>query len=409
MPVYSYRALNAAGKTVRGVVDADNPQKARFRLRSDGLHPIDITPAARFHMSAEPVARLRKSLTFRRNRLRLLVVATRQISTLLTAGVPLVTALATVQEQTEDPHFGRTLALIRDEVTTGETLANALGRHPEYFPVDYVHLILAGELSGALDQVTERLADSLERRQARRARVSAALAYPVFMTLVGGLVLFFLLSFIIPTLTDLFANLGAALPWPTRILLGVSGFLQRFWWVVLLAVGLAGFLARRSLRNPGRYRRLEALAFKVPFFGPLFQQLLLAQALRGLAVMTAGGVALTTALTVTAQAMGRSGFAQALALAAEKVGQGRSLAEGLTASGLFPPLTHRMVSVGEASGTLTEMLGRVAQAYEAETDQILSTLTSLVEPIIILVMGLIVGFVVMSVLLPIFDLSGLVG
>ncbi|MBW2619506.1 MAG: type II secretion system F family protein, partial [Deltaproteobacteria bacterium] len=230
-----------------------------------------------------------------------------------------------------------------------------------------------------------------------------------FMTLVGGAVLFFLLSFIIPTLTGLFANLGASLPWPTRLLLGVSAFLQSYWWAVVLILALLVRQVRRFLKKEANYRRIEAVIFKVPSLGPLVQRLALAQVLRGLAIMTGGGVALTTALTVTAQGLGRSGFAEALRIAAEKVGQGRSLAEGLEASGMFPPVTRRMVAVGEASGTLTEMLARVAKTYEDETDQVLSALTSLVEPIIILVMGLLVGFVVLSVLLPIFDLSVLVG
>jgi len=409
MPVYAYRALDSDGKAVRGVVDADSPQKARHRLRTDGLHPVELSPVSRFQVRGQPLAWLKKALTLRRNRLGLLAVITRQAATLLFAGVPLVTALATIQEQTEDHDFSQILALIREEVTSGESLAQALGRRPDVFPADYIHLVRAGELSGALDPVLERLAEDLESRLARRGKIYSALAYPAFMTLVGGAVLFFLLSFIIPTLTGLFANLGASLPWPTRLLLGVSAFLQTYWWAVILVLALLVRQARRFLKNEDNYRRIEAVVFNIPGLGALVQRLALARVLRGLAIMTAGGVALTTALTVTAQGLGRSGFAEALRIAAERVGQGRSLAEGLEASGMFPPVTRRMVAVGEASGTLTEMLARVAKTYEDETDQILSALTSLVEPIIILVMGLLVGFVVLSVLLPIFDLSVLVG
>ena len=409
MPVYTYRALNAAGKTVRGVVDADTPQKARHKLRSDGLHPVEISPAARLQKPVRSLDSFRKALSFKRRPLRPLTIMTRQAATLLSAGLPLVSALAAIEEQTDDQEFRRTLALIRDEVTSGQSLADALARHPDVFPPDYFHLVRAGELSGSLDLVLERLADHLERRLARRAKVSAALAYPVFMTLVGGMVLFFLLSFIIPTLTGLFANLQAALPWPTRLLLALSGFLQSCWWLILLILFGLILLFRRYLQHGPFYRRIEAVLFRIPRIGSLLQRLLLAQALRSLAVMSAGGVALTTALTVTARGLGRSGYGLALEQAAEMVGQGRSLAEGLGASPLFPPLTRRMVAVGEASGTLTQMLQRVAQTYEEETDHILSALTSLVEPIIILTMGLIIGFIVISVLLPIFNLSGLVG
>ncbi|MBU2549959.1 MAG: type II secretion system F family protein [Proteobacteria bacterium] len=409
MPVYAYRALDQSGKTVRGVVDADTPQKARRRLRFDGLHPIELSPASRLLARAEPLARLRKLVPFRPNRLRLLAGTTRQAATLLAAGLPLVTALTTIQEQTEDQEFGHILALVREEVTGGESLANALARRPDVFPMDYIHMIRAGELAGSLDEVLERLAGNLERRQTRRARIGAALTYPALMTLVGAAVLLFLLSFIIPTLTGLFDNLGAALPWPTRLLLAVSETLKQYWWLVV--AGLAGVVLafQRYLKKEANYRRFEGWVFRLPVMGSLFQRLRLAQAIRGLAVMTSGGVTLTRALTATADGMGRSLYAEALRTAAQRVGQGRSLAESLGTGRLFPPLVRRMVAVGEASGTLTDMLSRTAQAYEEETDQALSAMTSLVEPVIIIVMGLLVGFIEMAVLLPIFEISGLVG
>lgn len=409
MPVFAYRALNQNGKTVRGVVDADTPQKARQRLRAEGLHPVEVHASSRTQVEGQARPGRRRAFRFRRNRLSLLGDMTRQMATLLSAGLPLVTALTALQEQAEDEDFGHRLALIREEVTSGESFAGALTRHPDYFPADYIHLVRAGELGGALDPVLERLADNLEQRQARRATVTAALAYPAFMTLVGSLVLFFLLSFIVPTLTGLFDNLGASLPWPTRLLLAISGFLRDFWWLVLLGLAALMLLANRYLKKDANFRRVETWTFRLPLLGSLLLRLRLAQALRGLAVMTGGGVNLTTALNVTAQAMGRSNFAAALSNAAQLVGQGRSLADGLEASRLFPPVARRMVAVGETSGTLTDMLARVARNYEQETDRILSALTSLVEPIIILVMGIMVGFVVMAVLLPIFDLSGLVG
>ncbi|MFH1139337.1 MAG: type II secretion system F family protein [Pseudomonadota bacterium] len=410
MPVYSYRALDKQGKNVRGVIDSETPRMARQRLRADGLHPVEVGLASgsRARGARSPI-KLGRRFSIRRNRTSLLADTTRQAATLLAAGLPLVTALTTIWEQTEDQEYGQILALVKEEVTGGESLANSLARHQDYFPSDYVHLIRAGEMGGALDQVLSRLADALEKRQARKAKVTGALAYPIFMTLVGAGVLFFLLSFIIPTLTGLFDNLGAALPWPTRLLLWVSSFLKSYWWAVLAALGGAGFLFSRHLKKEKNYRRLEVRVFGLPLIGALFQKLLLAQSLRGLAVMAGGGVPLTTALDVTSLSLGRSSFSKALATASEMVGQGRSLADGLAASGLFPPLAKRMVAVGEASGTLTDMLSRVAQTYEDETDRVLATLTSLVEPVIILVMGLLVGFVVMAVLLPIFDLSGLVG
>ena len=326
-------------------------------------------------------------MRLRRASLNRLADATRQVATLLAAGLPVVTTLATIQEQTEDPDFSRMLALVREEVQSGESLAEALGKHKEYFSQEYVHLVRAGEMGGALDSVMERLADNLERRASRRAAVTAALAYPAFMTVVGAVVLFFLLSFIVPTLTDLFENLHAALPWPTRMLLAISGFLHDFWYLAVLGVAAAAVGFVRYYRTPRGYRRVEAFIFKLPLMGSLVQRLRLAHCLRSLAVMTGGGVALTTALNVAAKGLGHSAYAAAMEQAQQLVGQGRSLADSLAASGLFPPVARRMVAVGESSGTLTSMLGRVAQAYEEETDRALSTLTSLVEPVIILTMG----------------------
>jgi general secretion pathway protein F len=409
MPVFSYKAMTTAGKTVKGLVDADNAQKARARLRGDGLYPVEIQETAGGAAKSGGLGRGRRSFSFGRSRRALLTNTTRQLATLLTAGIPLVNALSTIQEQTEDQDFGHRLALIREDVTRGESFAAALTRHPEVFPSSYVHLIRAGELSGGLGTVLERLADNLEISQARRANIASKLLYPVFMLVVGAGVLIFVLSYIIPTVTGLFDSFEAVLPLPTRILLSVSGFLQEYWYLVPLVVIAAAIWLRRSLKREKGYRRLEALLFRLPLIGQLTRRLRLAQIMRQMSVMTSGGVNLTTALTITAKAMGYSVYGQALNQAATLVGQGRSLADGMAASGVFPPVARRMVAVGESSGALNDMLERVARNYEQETDRALAALTSLVEPIIIICMGFLMGFVIISVLLPIFDLSALVG
>lgn len=409
MPVFTYKALNQHGKTVKGVVDADTPKQARLRLRQEGLFPIEINADDKARQSSEIFSRLKNiRFTGRSGKLQL-TEATRQMATLLSAGLPLVSVLEAVQEQAEDQNFGRMFALIRDEVTQGESFASTLEKHKDVFPLEYIHLVRAGEIAGSLDNVLERLADNLEKKQNRRAKITAALAYPAFMTIVGAGVLFFLLSFIVPTLTDLFEDLDAALPWPTRLLLLISGFLESYWWLALVIIALLIYAAVQLLKKEKYYRKVEKFVFYIPVFGPLLKKLRLSQAIRGLAVMTSGGAPLTTALTVTARGLGHSVFASALEKAAQSVGQGRSLEASLGQSGLFPPVALRMVAVGETGGVLTAMLERAAASYEDETDRVLSTLTSLVEPVIILMMGLLVGFVVLAVLLPIFDLSGLVG
>ena len=338
MPVYAYRALNDRGRSVKGVIDADTPQLARQKLRADGLHPVELQATSRRKQvkSGEKQAR-RRSFGLRASRRRFLADLTRQTATLLGAGLPLVTALSAIQEQTEDHEFGRVLALIREEVSSGESLASALAGQPDIFPNVYVHMVRAGELSGALDAVLERLADSLEKSHARRAAVQSALAYPAFMTLVGTGVLLFLLTYIVPTLTGLFDNLGAALPWPTRLLLFISGTLQQYWWAVLIIIVALILLARKMLKNENTYRRLERRLFRLPLIGSLYQKLLLAQVLRQISVMTGGGVALTTALTVTAQGMGRSVYGEAMTSTARLVGQGAQPGRRLRSQPPFPP------------------------------------------------------------------------
>jgi general secretion pathway protein F len=352
---------------------------------------------------------LKRLLTVRRNTSAHLTPITRQLATLLAAGLPLVQALDTVQEQTDDHEFGHVLALVKDQVTSGTSLADALESHLNLFSPEFVHLVRAGEISGALGPVLNRLAEGFEQRQARRAKISSALTYPAFMTVIGIGVLFFILSFIVPTMTGLFEDLGEALPWPTRLLLGASALLKSYWWVLLLGLVLLVILVARYLRNDDHYRFAENIVFRIPVVGSLIKELQLARTMRSMSMLVNGGVPLVTALQVTSQGLGRSNFASALNSARQQIIQGRSLAESLASGKLFPPLVRRMVNVGEAGGALEEMLERLAQTYEEETERTMTALTSLVEPVIIVIMGFGIGFMMLAILLPIFELSGLVG
>lgn len=409
MPVFSYRALNQKGKTVRGVLDAESVARARQKLMADSLYPVKVTVSDSAKAKKKNSFDFKKLALMRSGAKKQIVPMTRQLATLLNAGLPLVQALDTIQEQAEQDDLGHVLATVKEKITGGEAFADALESTSGLFSSEYIHLVRAGEMSGSLGQVLTRLAQSMERSQARRAEVVTALAYPAFMTLVGAAVLFFVLAFLVPIMTGLFDDLGAALPWQTRLLLAISSFLQNFWWLLIILMAGLVFLHLKLMKRDEYMKKVESILFHIPYLGELMKKLYITQTMRSLSLLMAGGVSLTSSLEVTAKGLGRSGFADAVALARTRVSQGRSLAEGLSASSLFPPLVRRMVAAGEASGSLEEMLERLAQNYEDETQRVMTALTTLVEPLIILFMGLVIGFILLAVLLPIFELSGLVG
>jgi general secretion pathway protein F len=334
-----------------------------------------------------------------------LAATTRQMATLLAAGLAIDDALATVVEQTDQQLLSRTLARLREDVRQGDALHAALARHPGVFPDLYVSIVQVGEDSGTLDQAMHRLADFLEAQARIRARVQAALAYPVLMALVGIGVLAFLFAFVVPKITRMLEDMGQALPWPTQLLIELNNLLAGYWWLLLLVVaGAMLALARYRQSATGRLR-LDRLPLKAPLFGQLLLLITTARLARTLAILLSNGVPLLKALGITRSLVGNRLLRQALEAAALRVQEGGSLAVALRESALFPPMLAQLVAAGEKSGQLEEMLYRVADSYEHQTDLSITGMLSLLEPLMILVMGCLVGFVVLAILLPIFEAS----
>jgi len=409
LPVFAYRGLTAAGRAVQGVVDADSAKGARVRLRRDGIFPTEVaeerTAAPTGAGAAGSAFALRRGPRMSPSELALV---SRQLSTLLAAGVPVVEALAAVGEQSDRPVVTQVLSHVRDRVTQGTPLAEALADYSTIFPEIYVGMVRAGEAAGALDLVLERLANYTEAQTRLNAKMRNALAYPVLMTLVSSGIVAFLLGFVVPRVTRIFADQKQTLPLLTRVLLGVSNAIATYWWLLaILAIGgVLWLLAAR--RRPAWRLWFDRQLLTLPLIGPVMTRIAIARGARTLATLLGNGIPLLHALDVAAGVAGNSALAQAIEDARTAVREGQSLAAPLRQSGLVPPLVTHMIAVGERSGELEAMLGKVADAYEAEVESLLGTLTAVLEPITIVVMGGIVLFIVLAILLPIFEINALV-
>ncbi|RJR17559.1 MAG: type II secretion system protein GspF [Desulfobacteraceae bacterium] len=407
MPVYEYTALDVAGRKSSGLVDAESPVAARQRLRNSGVYPLDIREA--ISRSAGTMAeRIPLARFFQRVRNSELAVATRQLSILIGAGVPLVGCLEAIIKQSTNQALKRIFAQVKESINEGSSLASALSRHPRLFSPMYVSMVEAGEASGSLDLVLERLAELTEQRQALTNRLRAVLAYPVFMSCVGIVVVFFLLAFIVPNITSIFGEMQRALPPSTTALIAVSSFLKAAWWA--FPVGAVVFVAAlRRVKKAERGRMIwDKLKLFMPLAGSVYQKILLARFGRTLGTLLAGGVQLLPALSIVRSILENEWFQKCIDSAINEIRGGRSLSGSLAQSRWFPPIVIQMIAVGEKSGDLEQMLNRIADTYEREAESFTVAITSLLEPLMILLMGLVVGFIVISILLPIFEMSQLI-
>ena len=397
MAVFEYQAVDDSAKRKRGIIDADSPVEARAKLHQEGLHLTSLKEST-------PTSS-REIRIFRKVRIKDLAILTRQLATLLAAGLPLTEALSGVSEQLENQTLKKALVDVRERVKSGSTLSNALSQYPKVFSGLYVSMIRAGESAGALELVLERLADYNEKHLRLENRIRAALAYPLFIVAIGILVLSFLFTFVIPRVTSLFTTFQAALPWPTILLIALGDFFKGYWWLLLL-IGIALIFGMKGYIKTERGRVVyDRLRLKVPLLGPLNQRIALARFSRTLATLLAGGVPLLGALEIVKSIVGNRVLSEVIEEAGESVRKGESLAASLARSKVFPSIVVRMIASGEKSGNLEDLLYKVADTYDSEVESTVGTLTALLEPILILLMGLVVGFIVLAILLPIFEMS----
>jgi len=404
MPDFAYVGLDTAGRERRGSVRAETKEAARDQLAQRRLYVVRIEPAAE---AGTPL--VSRSLFARRKiGAKQLTLFTRQLATLVTV-TPLEEALRTVSRQAEREELKRVLGRVHAGVVEGRRLSEAMAREPGSFPPLYRAMVAAGEASGTLPQILERLAGLLERQAQVRSKVLSTLAYPTILAIVAAFVVFALMIFVVPKVVEQFRDIGQTLPLLTRIVIGLSAFLASWWWALLLAIVLGVFLAGRALKDEGVRMKFDRLLLKLPLIGRLIRDLHAARMARTLATMVASRLPLLEGLRLTTGTVHNRVLRAAGADIAESVRTGGSLSGALKRAGIFPPLLVYLAASGEASGRLDLMLERAADYLDREFDAFTTTALALLEPAIIIVMGVIVALIVLSILLPILQLDTLAG
>ncbi|MDT7042342.1 type II secretion system F family protein [Candidatus Nitronereus thalassa] len=403
MPVFLYHGQSRQGRRRRGEITAKDSREASRLLRKQEILATSIRE------KPAPISLSLFSLTSLRVKPRALVVLTLQLATMVKAGVPLLQGLQTVARHSTDQTLQETLNHVAQQVQSGNSLGASLRAHPQVFSPWYVGMVEAGEASGMLDVTLQRLADSLEKRLKLTHQVRAALAYPCVVLVVALSVLAVLVMWVIPMFGPLFTDLGDALPWPTKWVLQVSAFMNSYI-LFLLSLGVGvGFLMKRLLRSEWGQTFRERLLLKIPLMGTVWLKTSVVHFARTLSGLLKSGVPILEGLTLAGRTSGLRRLEHALGEAQRSVGEGHSLADPLLASGVFPPFVTEMVRVGESTGSLDSTLEKVADLYEQEVNRDIVSLTALIEPLIIVVLGIGIGFIVMAMYLPIFNMASVIG
>lgn len=408
MAVFEYRGVQiASGKAVKGYRDADNAKALRAALRRDG---VLLTAASEENEKKQEAKKRNIDLLafLRRPSTAEVAVMTRQLATLVRAGVPLVESIAALTEQVENEQLVRVLTTLRESLNEGTSFAKSLAEHPSVFPPLYVNMIAAGEASGTLEAVLERLADFMEGQARLKGKVTAALAYPVLMAVVGSLLVGVLMVAVVPKVTSVFENLGQTLPWYTRLLIFVSDTISSFWWLIITTVGLGIYLFRRWKNTTQGRMRWDIIRLNMPIFGKLTLLVAVARFTRTLSTLLSSGVQLLQAMEIGRHVLENARLAAVITEAIGSIRGGESIAEPLKRSKAFPPMVTHMIAIGERSGQLENMLENVSRSYEADVETRVQALTSLLEPLTIVIMGSVVGFIALAILMPLIQMNQLV-
>ncbi len=406
MPVFEYRGLSREGRTVRGTIDADSQRVAKAKLKKDGVFVTDLKDKTRNARKAKS----KKPTSTRSVNVSDLSMMTRQLATLLKANIPLVDALAAVADQVENPFLAEVIAETKNAVNEGGTFHRALAKYPNVFDKIYVSLCEAGEMSGTLDSILIRLAEFKESQTALSAKVKSALLYPIMMLLFTSLLLAVLFIYVIPKIVEVFeSSPELQLPWYTIAIINISGFLVNYWHVLIVFFVLTYLLFNQWRKTPGGRAQWDAIFLKIPIIGKIGRIVAVSRFTRTLSTLLNGGVPMLTAMTIVRNVVDNEVIARAIDIGRDNISEGESIAGPLRKSGQFPPIVIHMISIGEKTGELENMLLQVSEAYDYQVKTSIDGLTSLLEPLMIIVMGCVIGIIVFAIMIPMFQLSDLGG
>jgi general secretion pathway protein F len=408
VPVFEYKALDARGKTIEGLKEADSAKTLRATLRRENIFLTEVLGQKEAAEAAKRDVSVKRWVG-RRVGADDIAVTTRQLAVLVGAGVPLVEALTALVDQVDHERMKRVVSDVKQRVNEGSSLADAMAAQGKVFSTLYVNMIRAGESSGALEIVLVRLADFTESQARLKSKIIGTLTYPAAMLMIGTVIMGILFTVVIPKITKIFEDTRVVLPWTTRALIGFATTVHDYWWLFILAFAGAVMLLARWRNTPTGRAAWDRWLLTAPIFGSLIRQIAIARFSRTLSTLLKSGVPLLTSLDIVKNILGNVRLAKVVEESREAIKEGESIAAPLKRSGEFPPLVYHMVAIGERSGQLEEMLTNVANAYDAQVEAKIGALTSLLEPIMIVAMGVVVAFIVFSILMPILQINNLAG
>ncbi|MCB9026861.1 MAG: type II secretion system inner membrane protein GspF [Bdellovibrionaceae bacterium] len=406
MPIFEYRGLNKQGKNVKGLIDAENIRVARSKIKKDKIYIVDIkdkTKAARKNTNKK--SNLNKNVDVQD-----LSLMTRQLAVLIKAGVPLVDSLGAVSDQIENPILSNIMAEIKTTVNEGGSLNKAMAKYPKVFDKIFVSMCEAGEMSGTLDMILLRLAEFTEAQNELNAKIRSAMLYPVLMMIVSLLLLAGIFIFIIPKMVTIFdSSPDLTLEWYTLMIIDISGFIVNYWWLILIFSFIGSFTFKSWKNTKSGERQWDLVRLKIPVIGKIIRMIAVSRFTRTLATLLTGGVPMLNSMSIVRNVVANEVLAEAIDNARDNISEGESIAAPLKKSGEFPPLVIHMISIGEKTGELENMLSQVSDAYDFQVKNSVEGMTSLLGPLMLLFMGGVIGVIVFAVMMPMFQLSSLGG
>ena len=396
MEEYTYTVVDKKGTTKRGIVQATSPKQAAVVLHEKGFTIVSIEPKKK-GLAAIKI--------FGGISIGILSQFTRQLATMITAGLPLADSLEVLQKQTENQSMQEVIGSVSEDITGGNSFSSALAKHPDVFNLAFVNMIKAGEASGTLDKVLLKLADKLERDREFQGKVKGALIYPAVIIVAMLGVAAIILIFVVPKLSEVYEDLNIALPLPTRILMALSGFMVTFWWLIIILTVVGVMALRRYRKTPEGGLAIDRILLKLPVIGKLNRDSSLAEFTRTLGSLVAAGVPIIEALKISGDTAGNAVHKAAVSNVVNMVEKGATLSKALGKEGVFPPIVPQMASVGEETGKLDEVLSKVAHFFEVEVEQQVKNLTTALEPIIMVILGIMVALLMISIVLPIYSIT----